>query len=230
MFGISLTTEEKTGLAIAGGILATLLIAPNFFPDDSLSKSDRRLVERAEKTIDKIDDYIGRLESHGARNTNKFARQKAHDSIDYAKEDREVLRDFVRQIERGEKKGPQLRRFLASNRMKIRARNPDSMTDAEHDSQTFHGEPREVIRLTEAERRPASKYATVIGHIKEIDYVTPSGSQRSGAIWDHHSGDGGPYGHSDKNPLIVEDPETHLLHIVEDGARTHFSPQMGILF
>ena len=115
-------------------------------------------------------------------------------------------------------------------RVLAHVRNPEVLADAQADSETFHGTPSEVIRLSEAERCAPSAVQMVVGEIEALSYRTPAGTIRHDKIYDHEFGDGGILGQSDKRPLLIEDPETHRIGIYRGDARTTFDPQAGILF
>ncbi len=260
MLGITLNRSEKIGLAIGGGILGMIVLAPTFFKGGSSAplvtgkelKARKRSLDAAEKRIEQLECEIERLKARAETTKSPAVRHRAESRLAQAEESVESLEEKVERLAHVETytiKGTdkkyqkdtidleQLSKdelneliSLTGGGSKRRRKNPATLGDAQSDSETFHGEPRETVKLSADERREASPYATVIGRVTSIDYVTPDGSQRSGSIWDHKMGDGGPYGQSKKDPLLVEDPETHLLYFAEDGARTHFSPDMGILF
>ena len=74
MFGITLTTQQKLGLAAGGGLLAVVLLAPSFFGGDSEPPAVERQTEKAQIRQAKLERQIQTAEAKGQKQRERFDR------------------------------------------------------------------------------------------------------------------------------------------------------------
>ena len=153
--------------------------------------------------------------------------------------------DIAEKVARGEIKGTALRELMASGALALK-RNPAALkllarlrpsgrkelARALTVAREFHGEGQTaaVVELSEKERARPPRFAVVIGELESLAYVPPGDSERAGAVWEHRSGDRGPFGPaSDKRPILAADPKTKRPFIVQDGSPMRLDSDVGLV-
>ncbi len=118
-----------------------------------------------------------------------------------------------------------------------RRRNPtartsgerQALTKAQQVSEAFHGNGRNVIELSEQERR-LPKYVVALGSVPELVYKPVRGSRRGGVEYIHESGDRGIFaGRSKKRPILAADPRTGRPLIVPMGSGMRLESDRGLV-
>lgn len=189
---------------------------------------------RAERERERARKLEDQAEKARLKSTSTRVQAKARTSERRAENDDEL----AGRIERGEFSPGEVRELMARGRLNIK-RNPapKQLERAEESSERFHGENREVVELSPAERARLPQFVPAYGRIKSIDIEPRVGSNRGGAIWQHLFSDRGPFSPQNvRAALLVWDPRNpKRLAIVQqddkpgNGPDLHMDESRGIV-
>ena len=137
--------------------------------------------------------------------------------VNRAKADEELIRLRKMRLDRGE--APRRRR-----------RNPSLDAKARAQSQEFHCEPDEVLKLSAKERQPLPAEVVDLGEIHSITYGPSKRSCRGKDLWKHAMGDRGDFVPPAKGrPHLVADPNTGRPAIAAENSPATFDPKRGLV-
>lgn len=110
-----------------------------------------------------------------------------------------------------------------------RAKPGSELAKAQRLSQKFHGNPNEVIELSNKERK-LPKYVVALGEMPALGYEPRQGSVRANTLYVHESGDRGLLQSKSKNrPVLAADPKTGRPLIIPMKAPVKFSSSKGLV-
>lgn len=236
-------TVRLAGIA-ALSIAALMVIAPSFDAESPAdvrrdtkagkdSAARRRVLDRIDAKKETLDERFDRV-----RGDRKAAEARAASLSGKAAKRAESsaarLRRTEEQISRHQDQLEEKYQSVANGRVspKVVRMNPASpalVEKAIEQSREFHGNPNAVVELNPKDRE-IGPLGVVMGKIEAITYAAPRGSERAGAPWEHATGDRGAWQPSAKNkPLLVADPATGRVHIIQDRSPMTFDPERGLV-
>lgn len=203
----------------------------------------RRVRERAEREKErqrKLEDRAGKARTKSVQREVTAKASTTARKVEALESTADTIERLVGKRNAGERlsreEADQLGRAMAGGILGLR-RNPASkvavsklLEKADADSERFHGTPDEVVELEPAERRPPSRYQTVLGDLTAIEYRPHSHSKRGDAEWRHEAGDQGILRRKAKGKeLVVADPATGVVRIVKHTSSMRFEADKGIV-
>lgn len=235
------------GVGVAALVLVAVVGGPSEDERPRARKAEARRVKsavledkaraKADRAYEAMGRRFDRAEAAAAKKGTKTATAKV--AVVERKIDR--LDEIKARIDSGQATPSELRELMKSGTLRIA--NPDgswfgeptvsgdtALAKARAMSSQFLGTDREVVELDASERKPLPKYAMVLGKLSTISYEPAAGTTRGDTIWDHNAGDRGPFEPAAmKKMLLVADPETRHIHLVQNHAATVFDPGAGII-
>lgn len=177
---------------------------------------ERAAAARARAKAAREEERSKRLEEQAGKARTTTRRKEAEAKAETATKRADKLDDVASRIERGEYTPGELRELMASGALSLKhnpsfqhppadregieplasaeghsSKNVDpELRAAMAGSQTLHGVPTEVLKLS-AEDRKVSRYLVDVGDMPDVEYVTDDHSRRAGYEWDHEIGDRG---------------------------------------